>query len=158
MKRLMIALLVLAFWLLATGLGEKAQGGPGSVPVEWRGQVTDATTLPIETNTWGTLQWICNEKLLPGAEQTVGLATILPGKANPVHFHPNCEEVEYVISGQGLQSYDGRTIALQAGMTIRIPAKVKHNMVNTGKETLRTLVSYSSGDRKTVWIEDQPAK
>ena len=95
---------------------------------------------------------------MPGSAQTVGLATILPGKQNPVHYHPNCEEVLYVISGQGMQSYDGRTILLKAGMTIRIPAKVKHNMVNTGTETLRTLVSFSSGDRKTVWIEDQPAK
>jgi oxalate decarboxylase/phosphoglucose isomerase-like protein (cupin superfamily) len=43
-------------------------------------------------------------------------------------------------------------------MTIRIPAKVKHNMVNTGTEPLRTLVSFSSGDRKTVWIEDQTEK
>jgi oxalate decarboxylase/phosphoglucose isomerase-like protein (cupin superfamily) len=43
-------------------------------------------------------------------------------------------------------------------MTVRIPAKVKHNMVNTGTETLRTLVSFSSSDRKTVWIEEQPAK
>ena len=63
-----------------------------------------------------------------------------------------------MISGQGLHSYDGRTIPLKAGMTIRIPAKVKHNLVNTGTETLRTLVSFSSGDRKTVWIEEQPAK
>ena len=101
---------------------------------------------------------MCNDKLMPDSEQTVGLATILPGKHNPVHYHPNCEEVLYVISGQGLHSYDGRTIPLKAGMTIRIPAKVKHNLVNTGTETLRTLVSFSSGDRKTVWIEDQPAK
>jgi len=88
----------------------------------------------------------------------VGLATILPGKHNPVHYHPNCEEVLYVISGQGLHSYDGRTIPLKAGMTIRIPAKVKHNLVNTGTETLRTLVSFSAGDRKTVFLEEQPAK
>jgi oxalate decarboxylase/phosphoglucose isomerase-like protein (cupin superfamily) len=43
-------------------------------------------------------------------------------------------------------------------MTIRIPAKVKHNLANTGTEPLRTLVSFSSGDRQTVWIGQQPAK
>ena len=91
---------------------------------------------------------------MPGAAQTVGLATILPGKHNPVHYHPNCEEVLYVISGEGLQSYDGRSVALKAGMTIRIPANVKHNFTNTGTETLRTLVSFSSGDRKTVFLEE----
>jgi mannose-6-phosphate isomerase-like protein (cupin superfamily) len=112
----------------------------------------------MEQSAWGTLQWVCNEKLMPGSLQTVGLAAILPGKHNPVHYHPNCEEVLYVISGEGLQSYDGRTILLKAGMTIRIPANTKHNMVNTGTETLRTLVSFSSGDRKTVFLEEPTTK
>ncbi|MCX6926938.1 MAG: hypothetical protein NT154_27580, partial [Verrucomicrobia bacterium] len=34
-----------------------------------------------------------------------GLATILPGKSNPMHYHPNCGEVLYVISGN-----DGGTV------------------------------------------------
>ena len=68
------------------------------------------------------------------------------------------DELRISHSGQGLQSYDGRTILLKAGMTIRIPAKVKHNMVNTGTEALRTLVSFSTGDRKTVFLEELPGK
>ena len=142
----------LCLWLAGATAEEPAPSRP--VPTEWNGQVTDAARLPLETNAWGTLQWVCNEKLMPGSAQTVGLATILPGKRNPVHFHPNCEEVLHVISGQGLHSYDGRTLELKAGMTIRIPARVKHNMVNTGTETLRTLVSFSSGDRQTVFLEE----
>ena len=147
---------VLGLCALAVTGDEKGQRQP--IPAAWSGKVTDATQLPIEQSAWGTLQWICSEKLMPGAEQTVGLATTLPGKANPVHYHPNCEEVLYVISGQGVHSYDGRTIPLQAGMTIRIPANVKHNLANTGTDTLRTLISFSSGDRKTVFLEEKPAK
>jgi mannose-6-phosphate isomerase-like protein (cupin superfamily) len=64
--------------------------------------------------------------------------------------------VLYVISGHGRQSYDDRAIQLKAGMTIRIPANVKHNMVNMGTEPLITLVSFSTGDRKTVFLEEQP--
>jgi mannose-6-phosphate isomerase-like protein (cupin superfamily) len=158
MKRITIAALTLGLWISVMAGDEKPPRQASSIPSAWNGKVTDAAQLPAEQNAWGTLQWVCNEKLMPGAEQTVGLATILPGKHNPLHYHPNCEEVLYVISGQGLQSYDGHTILLKAGMTIRIPAKVKHNLVNTGTETLKTLVSFSSGDRKTVWIEDQPAK
>lgn len=157
MKRFPIAIVVLGCWLAGMAADEKAPGQAPSIPASWRGKVTDAAQVPVEQSAWGTLQWICNDKLMPGAEQTVGLATILPGKQNPVHYHPNCEEVLYVISGQGLHSYDGRTIPLKAGMTIRIPAKVKHNLVNTGTETLRTLVSFSSGDRKTVFLGEQPA-
>jgi mannose-6-phosphate isomerase-like protein (cupin superfamily) len=123
----------------------------------WTGSVTDAAELPVETASWGTLQWLCNATLMPGSAQTVGLATILPRQQNPVHYHPNCEEVLHVLSGQGLHSHDGRTVTLKPGMTIRIPAKVKHNLTNTGTEPLRTLISFSSGDRKTVFLEKPPA-
>jgi mannose-6-phosphate isomerase-like protein (cupin superfamily) len=155
MKRLTFAALLLGLWLAAAVGEDKPQGQATTIPAAWSGKVTDASQLPVEQSAWGTLQWVCNEKLMPGSGQTVGLATILPGKQNPVHYHPNCEEVLYVISGQGLHSYDGRTIPLKAGMTIRIPAMVKHNLVNTGKETLRTLVSFSTGDRKTVFLKEQ---
>jgi mannose-6-phosphate isomerase-like protein (cupin superfamily) len=151
-------MLILGFGLAGAAEENKAQTPAAPIPAEWSDKVTDAAQLPVEKNAWGTLQWVCNEKLMPGSAQTVGLATIYPGKQNPVHFHPNCEEVLYVISGQGLQSYDGRTIELKAGMTIRIPAKVQHNMVNTGTEPLRTLISFSSGDRKTVFLGLQPVK
>ncbi len=155
MKKHIIAVLSLGLWLAVTAREDKPQPQPASIPAPWSGKVTDAAQLPVEQSAWGTLQWVCNNKLMPGAAQTVGLATILPGKHNPVHYHPNCEEVLYVISGQGLHSYNGRTIPLKAGMTIRIPAKVKHNLVNTGTETLRTLVSFSTGDRKAVFLEEQ---
>ena len=158
MKIIAIAVLALGLCISGPAGDNKPVGLTPSIPAGWDGKVTDAAQLPIEQNAWGTLQWVCNGTLMPGSEQTVGLATILPGKHNPVHYHPNCEEVLYVISGEGLQSYDGRTILLKAGMTVRIPAKVKHNLVNTGTEAFRTLVSFSSGDRKTVWIEAQPAK
>ncbi len=158
MKRITTATLALGLLLAGVAADDKSLPETTVIPAEWSGKVTDAAQLPVEQNDWGTLQWMCNGKLMPGAEQTVGLATILPGKQNPVHYHPNCEEVLYVISGQGLQSCDGRNILLKAGMTIRIPAKVKHNLVNTGTKPLRTLVSFSSGDRQTVWVGPQRAK
>lgn len=153
-----ITIMLSCLCLAAAPADETAPGRAATIPTEWSGKVTDAAQLPIEKSSWGTLQWVCNEKLMPVAAQTVGLAMILPGKRNPVHFHPNCEEVLHVISGQGLQSYDGRTIELKPGMTIRIPAKVKHNMVNTGAEPLRTVISFSSGDRQTVFLEEPAAK
>jgi mannose-6-phosphate isomerase-like protein (cupin superfamily) len=158
MTRLFAGMLVFCFSLAGMAGDEKGPAQAKPIPAEWEGKVTDAEQLPVDTNAWGTLQWICNGKLMPGAEQTVGLSTTLPGKRNPLHFHPNCEEVLYVISGQGIHSYDGKTVDLKAGMTIRIPVGVKHNLTNTGTETLKTLISFSSGDRKTVFLEETPAK
>ena len=120
--------------------------------------ITDAQQFPVEKFPWGTLQWLCNAKLTPGALQTVGIAEILPGHRNALHYHPNCEEILHVLSGQGTQSYDGRTVELKPGMTIFIPAGVRHHLVNTGPEPIRYLISFSSGDRQTVFLEEQPSK
>jgi mannose-6-phosphate isomerase-like protein (cupin superfamily) len=158
MKRFIVGMLAFCFSLAGMAGDEKGPAQAKPIPAEWKGKVTDAGQLPVDTTAWGTLQWVCNEKLMPGAEQTVGLSTTLPGKRNPLHVHPNCEEVLHVISGQGTHSYDGQTVDLNAGMTIRIPAGVKHNLANTGTETLKTLISFSSGDRKTVFLEELPAK
>jgi oxalate decarboxylase/phosphoglucose isomerase-like protein (cupin superfamily) len=153
MKKYTIAALTMALLLAVLAQEDKPAARP--IPPEWNGQVTDTAQLPVERHAWGTLQWVCNAKLMPGAAQTVGLATILPGKHNPLHYHPNCEEVLYVISGEGLQSCNGRTIPLKAGMTIRIPPNAQHSLANTGAQALRTLVSFSAGDRQTVFLEEQ---
>lgn len=114
--------------------------------------VTDRSTLPVESFDWGTLTWLCNGSLSAGAEQTLGFCRILPGRVNPLHYHPNCEELLYVLSGSGEHSYDGRSIRLHAGMTIRIPAGVTHNFKNDADKPLECLIAFSSGDRQTVFV------
>ena len=114
---------------------------------------TDRANLPTESFEWGTLQWLANDRLLPGAAQTLGLCHIHPGRRNPLHFHPNCEEVLHVLSGRGEHALDGDRIVLTPGMTILIPTGAKHNLANTGLETLVCLIAFSSGDRQTVFLE-----
>jgi quercetin dioxygenase-like cupin family protein len=102
---------------------------------------------------WGTLKWLCNTKIAPGAAQTIGICHILPGRRNPMHYHPNCEEVLHMIAGVGRHSFDGQLVELRPGSTIRIPAGVKHNLENCGSETIVCLISFSSGERETVFLE-----
>ncbi|MCX7407725.1 MAG: cupin domain-containing protein [Planctomycetales bacterium] len=115
--------------------------------------MTDRTDLPVATFEWGAIQWLCNEELSPGAKQTLGITHILPGRTNPRHFHPNCEEVLYLLSGCGRHSFGDDFIELQPGMTIRIPAGVTHNLTNTGSELLTCLIAFNSGHRETVFLE-----
>jgi quercetin dioxygenase-like cupin family protein len=109
--------------------------------------------LPTEVFPWGTLKWLCSDRLLPGAAQTVGLCQIHPGQRNPVHYHPNCEEVLYMLAGIGTHSFDDEAVELKAGAIIRIPAGVRHNLVNTGMETITCLIAFSSGGRETVFLD-----
>jgi len=115
--------------------------------------VTNARELPIETFDWGTLQWLCRDGLLAGAEQTLGICNIHPGRSNPRHYHPNCDEVLYMISGCGMHSFRDSTVELSAGMTIRIPRGVAHNLTNVGPESIVCLISFNSGTRETVFLE-----
>lgn len=117
--------------------------------------VSDASLLTTEKFDWGTLQWLCNDQLFPGAEQTVGICHILPGRRNQRHYHPNCEEVLYMLSGCGEHSFEDDAIAMRPGMTIRIPIGVTHNMSNTGTEPIVCLISFNSGHRETVFLDDE---
>lgn len=111
----------------------------------------DAVT---QSFSWGTLRWLCNGQIAPGAQQTFGVSEILPGEQNPLHYHPNCEEVLYVVSGECDHSYDGAWVHLGPGSTIVIPAGVRHNLINRGSTPVVCVISFSSPDRQTVFLED----
>lgn len=115
--------------------------------------VTHIDQLEHDKLEWGEIVWFCNGKLSPGSEQTMGMCTIYPGQRNPRHYHPNCEEVLHVVSGQGKHSYNDDWVDLRAGSTIRVPANVRHQLVAEGTEPLKCMIAFSSGDRQTVFLE-----
>lgn len=115
-----------------------------------RAEAAEALTFP-----WGTIRWLCNDRIDPEAAQTFGLVTIAPGEGNPLHYHPNCEELLFVLSGECNHSFDDQVVRLSTGALIRVPAGVRHNAVNIGTESLQLVVSFSSGDRQTVMVEER---
>ena len=90
---------------------------------------------------------------MPGAEQTLGVVVINPGQHNPLHYHPNCEELLYVLSGECDHRLNAATVHLKPGDLIHVPAGVPHNATCTSWEPLRIVVSFSSPDRQTVALE-----
>lgn len=118
------------------------------------GTVIRGADAPVEAFDWGTLQWLAAGRTVPGCEQTFGVSRIGPGRKNPLHYHPNCEEILYVVSGRCDHSLDGRWYPLAAGDTVVIPVGVRHNLVNTGDEDVVCIISFSSPDRQTVFLED----
>ncbi|HEX6971438.1 MAG TPA: cupin domain-containing protein, partial [Limnochordia bacterium] len=99
---------------------------------------------------WGEIRWLCNGKIDPDAQMTFGVVHIEPGKSNPRHYHPNCEEYIFVLSGECDHSLGDETVHLSAGDMLRIPQGVMHHAVNTGRERVRMVIVYSSPDRQTV--------
>ena len=91
---------------------------------------------------------------MSGAEQTFGVVTIYPGKRNPLHAHPNCEELLYVISGTCEHKLGDDLFQLTPGSIIRIPRGTPHWARCISTEPLVAVISFSSPDRHTENLED----
>jgi len=107
-----------------------------------------AEQVPVELP-WGRLSWLVGAAQMPGAEQTLGVVTIYPGKRNPLHSHPNCEELLYVVSGECEHKLGEEMFHLTPGTVMRIPRGVRHWAKCTTTEPLVAVVSFSSPDRRT---------
>ena len=109
---------------------------------------------PHVDTAWGRLVWLVSGTVMPGAEQTFGVVTIAPGKRNPLHAHPNCEEVLYVLSGECDHRMGEELFHLKPGSVIRIPRGVPHWARCTSAEPLVAVISFSSPDRRTETLEE----
>ncbi len=115
--------------------------------------VASIRTQPPEVTPWGQLQWLVGGEQMPGAEQTLGVVTIRPGQRNPLHEHPNCEELLYVVSGACDHKLDDDLFQLSPGDVIRIPRGVPHWAMCTSDEPLVAVISFSSPDRQATTLE-----
>ena len=104
---------------------------------------------------WGGIKWLMNQEADAEAEQTFGLVYINAGQENPPHYHPNCEEILYVLSGRCVHTYGDDKYELGPGDMIRVPSGVVHHAVTKGWEPVRAIISFSAGARATVFLEGE---
>jgi quercetin dioxygenase-like cupin family protein len=102
---------------------------------------------------WGSIQWLVSGERQAGANITFGYVQIEPGKKNPRHYHPNSDEVLYLIEGQLDHAVGDQVFHLTAGMSIFIPQNVEHNAINNGAEMARMVVAFPTGARQAVMLE-----
>jgi quercetin dioxygenase-like cupin family protein len=112
--------------------------------------VTPAESYEVEETSWGRLVWMVAGRLGNSTTMTVGKCYISPGSANSRHYHPNCDEVLHVLSGDIEHSLNGHTFRVSPGETVSIPMGSMHNARNLGKEEAVLLIAFSSADRQTV--------
>ncbi len=97
---------------------------------------------------WGKLQWFAGRGLANSEDMTVGECTIYPGQQNPLHSHPNCEEVLHLLTGTIEHTANEERYVLTAGDTITVPRHVRHNARNIGETTALMSIAFSSADRQ----------
>ena len=81
-----------------------------------------------------------------------GLATFQAGNGHDKHYHPNAEEVIYVVRGQSQQELKDQIFEMKAGDSIHIPKGAIHWTQNVGKGELEILVVFSSPTPETVGL------
>lgn len=123
----------------------------------FRDVVRNAREVEPHVMSWGELRWLIGEGQTPGAEQTFGVVTIQPGQRNPLHLHPNCEELLYVLEGEADHKLGDQVFTIKAGDVIRIPRGVQHWARARGEHPLVAVISFSAPDRRTVNLEDDLA-
>ncbi|MCW8129056.1 MAG: cupin domain-containing protein [Planctomycetota bacterium] len=106
---------------------------------------------PAEKYAWGDIHWLASKTANGARELTLGSTVVEPGGRNPLHRHPNCEEVLYVVAGEIEHIVEGApTVRMKAGEAILIPRNLKHQAINVGGVPAELLVAFSSAERETV--------
>ncbi len=119
-------------------------------PADYQRVVLPAAEVTPEPQTWGKLEWFASRPLGNSATMTVGQATISVGKENPVHWHPNCDEILHVLKGHIMHRVGDKEYEMKAGDTVVIPEGQLHNARNIGSEDAVLLVSFNSADRVAI--------
>lgn len=104
----------------------------------------------VEDTDFGRLVWMVSGAQGNSTTMTVGRCYIRPGKANNRHYHPNCDEILYVMQGTIRHSMGDQTVSMSAGDAVSIPAGVRHNAENVGTDEAICLISFSTPDRQVV--------
>ena len=60
---------------------------------------------------WGSIQWLVSGDLMNNAQITFGYVEIAPGQKNPKHYHPNSDEVLYLLEGELNHSLGDEVVA-----------------------------------------------
>lgn len=107
-------------------------------------------SVTVEPQEWGRLEWMVSGAIGNSDTLTVGKCFIAPGRNNPVHHHPNCDEVLHVIRGRILHRVDDERVEMTAGDTISIPKGAIHNATNIGDEECELLICFDTATREVV--------
>ncbi len=122
------------------------QAPAGAVPVSYSYRLSAQEPITLA----GGQARIVDSSNFPAASTiAAALVEVEPGGMRELHWHPNTDEWQYYISGQGrmtvfASSGKARTFDYQAGDVGYIPFAMGHYIENTGDEPLRFLELFRS--------------
>jgi quercetin dioxygenase-like cupin family protein len=115
--------------------------------------VTTAATHDHLTFDWGEITWLDSHDLTGTDTLTVGKVTIYAGERNGKHYHPNCDESLYLLSGELKHTIGDESVTLTAGDLIHIPEGERHRATSTGSEDAVAVIVYDTGTREAEFVD-----
>ena len=91
------------------------------------------------------VRWLITSTTMPSRQTVVGKTTMPPGvnAQHSMHRHPNGEEWEYVVQGEGIKRVGDEAFVLRAGDIAFVPRNEYHSLKNASDtETLVTIWGY----------------
>lgn len=76
-----------------------------------------------------------------------------PQKSIPLHFHPDSEEIYYILSGYGIMTIADEKEEISRADVIYIPKMAPHTILNTASVPLRFMtvtVKVSKGEKENI--------
>jgi mannose-6-phosphate isomerase-like protein (cupin superfamily) len=72
-------------------------------------------------------------------KQSLAEARLAPGQATTAHYHPQTEEIYFILSGTAHMQIGDHRRTVRSGDAIAIPPGEVHKITNTGHQQLRLL-------------------
>ena len=90
------------------------------------------------------------------ANQSLAEARLPPDGQTLPHFHPQCEEIYYLLQGTARMQVEEDVRQVGPGDAIAIPPGARHQITNTGSEVLKFLCCCAPAyeDQDTVMVDD----
>jgi len=93
--------------------------------------------------------WTASRGVGNSTSMSFGRVTIRAGHENPLHRHPNCDEILHVLSGRIEHALAGEWMTLEPGDSISIPQGIWHRARAIGDQDAELVICFSSADRMT---------
>ena len=106
-----------------------------------------AKDLEIRSETWGSMCWLMEDRLVPNAELSVARMTVNGAATSPTHRHPNCNETITLIAGNVTCIVDDHEYPIKAGDVVFVPKGSAHAIRNETNQAAVAIVAYSAGTR-----------
>lgn len=103
--------------------------------------------LESRPETWGSMCWLIEDRLVHAAGLSVARMTINAGAVSPTHRHPNCNETIVLLSGHATCIVDDEQYALKTGDVVFVRSGSAHAIRNDANQTAVAMLSYSAGAR-----------